>query len=86
MSAYFITSKETSNIISLIVRAQRNRKGSKANNVEGCKQYGEYLKVMECDIKLICDAINETKKDNLFDVLEEMIIWYRKMDRIAQGA
>ena len=85
MSAYFITSKETSNIISLICRAQRCRKESKLNNIEGVKQYGEYLGVMECDIKLICDAIKETKKADLFNVLEEMIIWYRKMDRISQG-
>lgn len=87
MANYFITSKETSNVISLIARAQRNnRRTSKADNIEGCRQYGEYLGVMECDIKLICDAIKETKKADLFDALEDMVIWYRKMDRIAQGA
>lgn len=87
MANHFITSKETSNVISLIARAQRNnRRTSKADNIEGCRQYGEYMGVMECDIKLICDAIKETKKADLFNVLEEMIIWYRDMDRIAQGA
>lgn len=86
MANYFITSKETSNIISLIVRAQRNRKSSKADNINGTREYGKYLGVMECDINLICDAIKENKKADLFDALEEIIIWYRKMDRIAQGA
>lgn len=36
MANYFITSKETSNVISLICRAQRNgRRTSKADNIEG---------------------------------------------------
>lgn len=83
--SYYITSKETSNVISLICRAQRNRRSSKADNIEGCRQYGEYLGVMECDINLICDTIKETKKADLFDALEDLIIWYRKMDRIGQA-
>uniref|UniRef100_A0AAU8BWL1 Uncharacterized protein n=1 Tax=Salmonella phage PMBT35 TaxID=3137287 RepID=A0AAU8BWL1_9VIRU len=83
--SYYITSKETSNVISLICRAQRNRRSSKTDNIEGCRQYGEYLGVMECDINLICDTIKETKKADLFDALEDLIIWYRKMDRIGQA-
>lgn len=83
--SYHITSKETSNIISLICRAQRNnRRTSKADNIEGCRQYGEYLGVLECDINLICDTIKETTKAKLFDALEELIIWYREMDRMSQ--
>lgn len=84
MSAFFITSKETSNVISLICRAQRYRRESKRDNIEGVKQYGEYLGVLECDINLICDAIKESKKADLFNVLEEMIVWYRNMDRMSQ--
>lgn len=83
--SYYIASKETSNVISLICRAQRNRRSSKADNIEGCRQYGEYLGVMECDINLICDTIKETKKADLFDALEGLIIWYRKMDRIGHA-
>lgn len=83
--SHYITSKETSNIISLICRAQRNnRRTSKADNIEGCRQYGEYLGVLECDINLICDTIKETKKADLFQVLEDLIIWYREMDRMSQ--
>lgn len=84
MGAFFITSKETSNVISLICRAQRCRRESKRDNIEGVKQYGEYLGVLECDINLICDAIKESKKADLFNVLEEMIVWYRDMDRMSQ--
>lgn len=81
---YHITSKETSNIISLICRAQRNnRRTSKADNIEGCRQYGEYLGVLECDINLICDTIKETKKADLFQALDDLIIWYREMDRMS---
>lgn len=83
---YHITSKETSNIISLICRAQRNiRRTSKADNIEGCRQYGECLGVLECDINLVCDIIKETKKADLFLALEDLIIWYREMDRMSQG-
>lgn len=81
---YHITSKETSNIISLICRAQRNRRTSKADNIEGCRQYGEYLGVLECDINLVCDIIKETKKADLFHALEYLIIWYREMDRMSR--
>lgn len=82
---YHITSKETSNVISLICRAQRNiRRTSKADNIEDCRQYGEYLGVLECDINLVCDIIKETKKADLFLALEDLIIWYREMDRMSQ--
>ena len=81
---YHITSKETSNVISLIYRAQRNRRASKVDNIEGCRQYGEHLGVPECDINLVCDIIKETKKADLFLVLEDLIILYREMDRMSQ--
>lgn len=81
---YHITSKETSNIISLIFRAQRNRRTSKADNIEGCRQYGDRLGVLECDINLVCDIIKETKKADLFLALEDLIIWYREVDRMSR--
>ena len=82
---YHTTSKETSNVISLICRAQRNiRRTSKADNIECCRQYGEYLGVLECDINLVCDIIKETKKADLFLALEDLIIWYCEMDRMSQ--
>lgn len=82
---YQITSKETSNVISLICLAQRNnRSTSKAGNIEGCRQYGKYLGVLECDINLVCDIIKETKKADLFMALEDLIIWYREIDRMSQ--
>lgn len=83
MNSYTI-SKETSNIISLISKAIKCAKDSKANNVKGVKEYGAYLNVLACDIDLICDAIIESKKCDLVNVLEEMIIWYRKTDLAAQ--
>ncbi|HBY4082468.1 hypothetical protein CPL00365_CDS0057 [Klebsiella phage SmellyBerry] len=85
MSNVHILTKETSNIMSLIYKAKKCRRDSKASNVAGVRSYGEYLGVMVCDINLICDAIMESKKADLFEVLEDLAIWFRKMDRIAQG-
>ncbi|WPJ54665.1 hypothetical protein RCIP0079_00051 [Klebsiella phage RCIP0079] len=85
MSNVHILTKETSNIMSLIYKAQKCRRDSKVSNVAGARAYGEYLGVMVCDINLICDAIMESKKADLFEVLEDLAIWFRKMDRIAQG-
>ena len=85
MNNVHIITKATSNVMSLIYKAQKCRRDSKASNIEGVRAYGEYLGVMECDINLICDAIAESKKDNLFDALEDIAIWFRKMDKIEQG-
>lgn len=82
---YHITSKETSNVISLICRAQRNiSRTSKTDNIEGCRQYGEHLGVPECDISMVCDIIKETKKADLFLALEDLIIWYREIDGMSR--
>lgn len=85
MSNVHILTKETSNIMSLIYKANKCRRDSKASNVAGVRAYGEYLGVMACDVNLICDAIMESKKADLFETLEDLAIWFRKMDRIAQG-
>lgn len=85
MSNVHILTKETSNIMSLIYKAQKRRRDSKASNVACVRAYGEYLGVMACDVNLICDAIMESKKAYLFETLEELAIWFRKMDKIAQG-
>lgn len=85
MSNVHILTKETSKIMSLIYKAQKCRRDSKSSNIAGVRAYGEYLGVMACDISLICDAIMESKKADLFDMLEELAIWFRKMDKIAQG-
>lgn len=85
MSNVHILTKETSNIMSLIYKAQKCRRDSKASNVAGVRAYGEYLGVMACDVNLVCDAIMESKKADLFETLEELAIWLRKMDKIAQG-
>lgn len=85
MSNVHILTKETSNIMSLIYKAQKCRRDRKVSNVAGARAYGEYLGVMVFDINLICDAIMESKKADLFEVLEDLAIWFRKMDRIAQG-
>lgn len=85
MSNAHILTKETSNIMSLIYKAQKCRRDSKSSNVAGVRAYGEYLGVMACDINLICDAIMESKKADLFEMLEDLAIWFRKMDKIAQG-
>ena len=85
MSNVHILTKETSNIMSMIYKAQKCRRDSKASNVAGVRVYGEYLGVMACDVNLICDAIMESKKADLFEKLEELAIWFRKMDKIAQG-
>lgn len=84
MSVHILT-KETSNIMTLISKAMKCRKDSKASNIEGVKAYGSYLGVMECDINLICDTIKESKKADLYSALEDLVIWYRKMDKISQG-
>lgn len=85
MSNVHILTKETSNIMSLIYKAQKCSRDSKASNVTGVRAYGEYLGVMVCDINLICDAIMESKKADLLETLEDLAIWFRKMDKIAQG-
>lgn len=85
MSNVHILTKETSNIMSLIYKAQKCRRDSKASNVAGVRAYGEYLGVMACDVNLICDAIMESKKADLFETLEDLTIWFRKIDKIAQG-
>lgn len=85
MSNVHILTKETSNIMSLIYKANKCRRDSKASNAAGVRAYGEYLGVMACDVNLTCDAIMESKKADLFETLEELAIWFRKMDKIAQG-
>lgn len=85
MANVHILTKATSNIMSLIYKSQKCRRDSKASNIEGVRAYGEYLGIMECDINLICDAIKESKKADLFNMLEELAIWFRKMDKIEQG-
>lgn len=85
MANSWTLTKETSNVLSLIYRASKNRNSSKADNMEGCREYGKYLGVLECDINLICDTIKENKKADLYNALEELVIWYRDMDKIAQG-
>ena len=85
MSNVHILTKETSNIMSLIYKANKCRRDSKASNVAGVRAYGEYLGVMACDVNLICDAIMESKKADLLETLEELAILFRKMDKIAHG-
>lgn len=85
MANSWTLTKETSNVLSLIYRASKNRNSSKVDNIEGCREYGEYLGVLECDINLVCDTIKENKKADLYNALEELVIWYRDMDKIAQG-
>ena len=84
MTVHIIT-KETSNVITLISKAMKCRRDSKASNIEGVKAYGAYLGVMECDINLICDTIQESKKADLYNALDKLVVWYRKMDKISQG-
>ena len=57
---------------------------SKTVMIESIKEYGEYLKCYECDINLIVDAIKETRRADLYSVLDEIYAWYWKMD-VAAG-
>ena len=84
MTVHILT-KETSNVMTLISKAMKCRKDSKASNIEGVKSYGAYLGVMECDINLICDTIQESKKEDLYNALDDLVVWYRKMDKISHG-
>ena len=86
MANSFIAAKNPArDLLSTIIRMAHGR-DSKAAMLAKVEEYGNYLKVMDCDRRLIADAINEFKRKDLAAELDEMYQWYWKMDCIAGQA
>lgn len=65
----------------VISKAARKVSRRDLNIVVG--EYGDYLNVLECDKRLIVDAITETPRKSMVEVLEEVRDWYCKLDQIS---
>ena len=85
MSAIIAAANPARELLSSVIRKAR-RRVSKRDLLITVEEYGDYLKVMECDKNLIADAIKEFPRKELLEGLDELYSWYWKMDCIAGQA
>ena len=81
-NSFIAAANPARDLLNTIIRMARGR-SSKADMLKKVEEYGDYLKVMECDKHLITEAINQFKRKDLVEELNELYAWYWKMDCIA---
>lgn len=84
-NSFIAAANPARDLLGAIIRMARGR-DSKAAMLAKVEEYGNYLKVLECDKRLIADSINEFKRKDLAVELDELYAWYWKMDCIAGQA